>query len=138
MRKRLTNYVARVGLLRAAANLGVARHTLERALGGLRVIRAIERQMLDVLDRDDRAQAPRDDARIIGRLHAQDADLSGEFAIVVGFCTFYEGGPRVLLSFLDRNRGVSEFSISPKDARELAMRLVDSADRLMVKAKAKA
>jgi hypothetical protein len=54
---RLADYVARVGLLRGAENLGVARHTLERALGGLRVIRAIERQLLDVLDRDDRARA---------------------------------------------------------------------------------
>jgi hypothetical protein len=54
---RLTAYVARVGLLAAATNLGVARHTLERALGGLRVIRAIERQLLEVLDRDDAARS---------------------------------------------------------------------------------
>ena len=53
---RLAAYVARVGLLASAATLGVARPTLERALGGLRVLRAIERQIVAGLDADDAAR----------------------------------------------------------------------------------
>jgi hypothetical protein len=57
LRERVAAYVARVGIVASADDFGVSRPTLERALGGLRVIRAIEKQIVSVLDRDDRARA---------------------------------------------------------------------------------